>query len=80
MSAEAHSGDENAIHGKVVVMTGATSGIGQVAAEHLAKSGARIILWPAIRNGPRSRSIDCRRYRPAGITFLIMPISQAFPK
>lgn len=44
MSAEAHSGDENAIHGKVVVMTGATSGIGQVAAEHLAKSGARIIF------------------------------------
>ena len=30
--------------GKVVVITGATSGIGQVAAERLAKLGARIVL------------------------------------
>ncbi len=32
------------IHGKVVVITGATSGIGQVAAEKLAAMGARIVL------------------------------------
>ena len=32
-----------AIHGKVVVITGATSGIGQVAAERLAGKGARIV-------------------------------------
>jgi short-subunit dehydrogenase len=32
------------LHGKVVVITGATSGIGQVAAEALAKRGARIVL------------------------------------
>ena len=30
--------------GKVVVITGATSGIGQVAAERLAAPGARIVL------------------------------------
>ncbi len=32
------------MHGKVVVITGATAGIGQFAAEHLAKLGARIVL------------------------------------
>ena len=32
------------MHGKVVVITGATSGIGQVAAERLADMGARVVL------------------------------------
>ena len=32
-----------AMQGKVVVITGATSGIGQVAAEKLASQGARIV-------------------------------------
>lgn len=32
------------MHGKVVVITGATSGIGQVAAERLATMGARLVL------------------------------------
>jgi len=32
------------MHGKVIVITGATSGIGQVAAEQLAAMGARIVL------------------------------------
>jgi NAD(P)-dependent dehydrogenase (short-subunit alcohol dehydrogenase family) len=32
------------MHGKVVVMSGATSGIGGVAAERLAKAGARLVL------------------------------------
>jgi NAD(P)-dependent dehydrogenase (short-subunit alcohol dehydrogenase family) len=32
------------LEGKVVVITGATSGIGQVAAEHLAARGARMVL------------------------------------
>jgi NAD(P)-dependent dehydrogenase (short-subunit alcohol dehydrogenase family) len=35
---------ELTIHGKTVVMTGATSGIGRVAAEHLAILGARLVL------------------------------------
>src|SRR6516162_9951439 len=32
------------MQGKVVVITGATSGIGQVAAERLAEMGARLVL------------------------------------
>ncbi len=32
------------MHGKVIVITGATSGIGQVAAERLAAMGARLVL------------------------------------
>jgi NAD(P)-dependent dehydrogenase (short-subunit alcohol dehydrogenase family) len=35
---------EAAIHGKTVVITGATSGIGQIAAERLAHMGARLVL------------------------------------
>jgi NADPH:quinone reductase-like Zn-dependent oxidoreductase len=35
---------EPTIHGKAVVMTGATSGIGKVAAERLAGLGARLVL------------------------------------
>lgn len=35
---------EAAIHGKVVVITGATSGIGQIAAERLADMGARLVI------------------------------------
>lgn len=36
--------EEAAIHGKVVVITGATSGIGRIAATKLAAFGARIVL------------------------------------
>jgi NAD(P)-dependent dehydrogenase (short-subunit alcohol dehydrogenase family) len=36
--------EEAPIHGKVVVITGATSGIGQIAATRLAALGARIVL------------------------------------
>src|SRR5262249_31142668 len=36
--------EEAPIHGKVVVITGATSGIGQIAATKLAALGARIVL------------------------------------
>jgi NAD(P)-dependent dehydrogenase (short-subunit alcohol dehydrogenase family) len=35
---------EPAIQGKVVVITGATSGIGQIAAERLARLGARLVM------------------------------------
>lgn len=35
---------ENGIRGKVVVITGASSGIGEVAARHLAAEGARVAL------------------------------------
>jgi NAD(P)-dependent dehydrogenase (short-subunit alcohol dehydrogenase family) len=39
-----HRPEEAPIHGKVVVITGATSGIGQIAALKLAASGARIVM------------------------------------
>jgi NAD(P)-dependent dehydrogenase (short-subunit alcohol dehydrogenase family) len=42
------------MHGKVVVITGATSGIGRIAAESLAAQGARIIL--IARDRPRADS------------------------
>ena len=32
------------MHGKTVVITGGTSGIGEIAAQKLAKMGARIVL------------------------------------
>lgn len=38
------SGGEATIHGKTVVMTGATSGVGEVAAVRLARMGARLVL------------------------------------
>src|SRR6266849_6789264 len=38
------AGREKAMQGKVIVITGATSGIGQVASEKLAGMGARMVL------------------------------------
>src|SRR5260221_1808849 len=35
---------EVSIHGKVIVITGATSGIGRIAAEQLSGLGARIVI------------------------------------
>src|SRR5499427_2430270 len=46
------SPEEAPIHGKVVVITGATSGIGQIAATRLAALGARIVL--VARHGGRA--------------------------
>ena len=43
---------EAAIEGKVVVITGATSGIGQIAAEKLAVMGARLCSLHVIRSVP----------------------------
>jgi NAD(P)-dependent dehydrogenase (short-subunit alcohol dehydrogenase family) len=44
--------------GKVVVLTGGTSGIGQVAATELARQGARIILIARDRNRARQALAD----------------------
>lgn len=53
--------------GKVVVITGATSGIGQVAAERLAERGARIVL--VARDRVRAEATLARlRERAPGIT------------
>jgi NAD(P)-dependent dehydrogenase (short-subunit alcohol dehydrogenase family) len=46
------------MHGKVVVITGASSGIGRIAAEALAAQGARIVL--VARDGARAESVVAR--------------------
>src|SRR5258708_2713000 len=51
------------MHGRVVVITGATSGIGQVAAEKLAGMGARLVLVARDRNRGESA---LARLRDAG--------------
>ncbi len=54
------------MHGKVIVITGATSGIGQVAAERLAGMGARMVL--VARDKTRGESAMARlRKRAPGI-------------
>jgi NADP-dependent 3-hydroxy acid dehydrogenase YdfG len=40
------TGSNEVMNGKVVVIAGAISGIGQAAAEALAEKGARIVLEP----------------------------------
>jgi NAD(P)-dependent dehydrogenase (short-subunit alcohol dehydrogenase family) len=49
------------MHGKTVVVTGATSGIGQVAAETLAKAGARVVF--VARDAVKARSLLDRLIR-----------------
>ena len=44
------------IDGKVVVITGASSGLGEATARHLAALGARLVLG-------RGGSTGCRRWR-----------------
>ncbi len=54
------------MHGKVIVITGATSGIGQVAAERLGGMGARMVL--VARDKKRGESALARlRERAPGI-------------
>jgi NAD(P)-dependent dehydrogenase (short-subunit alcohol dehydrogenase family) len=49
------------MHGKTVVITGATSGIGQVAAETLARQGARVVF--VARDAARARAMLDRLIR-----------------
>jgi NAD(P)-dependent dehydrogenase (short-subunit alcohol dehydrogenase family) len=63
---------EAAIEGKVVVITGATSGIGQIAAEKLAVMGARLVL--VARNQKRAertlaRLLACRADVPHSVHY-----------
>src|SRR5579864_3582672 len=52
------------MRGKVVVITGATSGIGQVAAEKLAAMGARMVLVARDRNRREATLAQLRRVGP----------------
>src|SRR5271155_2446776 len=56
--------DDTPMRGKTVVMTGATSGIGEVAALHLAAQGARLVL--VARDPVRARQTLGRLAPPAG--------------
>src|SRR5260370_20875743 len=51
------------MRGKVVVMTGATSGIGQVAAERAGEMGGRVVL--VARDRERREAAVARRREPA---------------
>src|SRR5215471_21497484 len=51
--------------GKVVVMTGATSGIGQVAAEKLASMGARIVFVARDKSRGEDTLTRLRKQNPA---------------
>ncbi len=55
---------EAPIHGKVVVITGATSGIGQIAATRLATLGARIVLVARDRGRADLTLADLRKAGP----------------
>jgi len=53
------------MHGKVIVITGATSGIGQVAAERLAGMGARMVLVARDKTRGESAMARVRERAPA---------------
>jgi NAD(P)-dependent dehydrogenase (short-subunit alcohol dehydrogenase family) len=63
------------MRGKTVVITGGTSGIGEVAAEVLAKKGARIVLvrtgQDPRRRDPRATSQTARLVSPIRYILLI---------
>ena len=55
-----------AMQGKVIVITGGTSGIGQVAAEKLAGMGARIVLVARSQSRGEATLARLRELAPAG--------------
>jgi NAD(P)-dependent dehydrogenase (short-subunit alcohol dehydrogenase family) len=68
------------MRGKTVVITGATSGIGEVAALALAKMGARIIAVGRSKARGDATLARLRSSAPALPTLCISPISRACRK
>jgi NAD(P)-dependent dehydrogenase (short-subunit alcohol dehydrogenase family) len=66
--------------GKTVVITGGTSGIGEVAAQALAQMGARIVLVARNKSRADATLVRLRRSGPVSPTPYILPISHAWPK
>ena len=66
--------------GKTVVITGATSGIGEIAALTLARMGARIVLVARHKSRGTRPSRGFVAARRASRTPYILPISHAWPK
>ena len=68
------------MRGKIVVITGATSGIGVIAAERLAGMGARIVLVARDRSRGRRCWLDSRASMPVHRTPYTMQICRAWLK
>ncbi len=66
------------MRGKTVVITGATSGIGQVAAEQLAAMGARLVLVARDQTRGEAALTACAILSPASTTPFTMPTSHAW--
>ena len=68
------------MRGKTVVITGGTSGIGEVAAVTLARMGARIVLIARDKTRADATLARVRDNPPVSLTLYILPISYAWPK
>ena len=68
------------MRGKTVVITGGTSGIGEVAAVALAKMGARIVLVARDRSRGDATLARLREVAPNVAHSIILPISCACPR
>ena len=66
--------------GKTVVITGGTSGIGEVAAEALAQMGARIILVARNKSRADATLARLREVAPMSATPYILPIWHSWPR
>ena len=65
------------MRGKTVVITGGTSGIGEVAAVTLARMGARVVLIARDKSRADATLARLREYTPVSHTPHILPIFYA---
>ena len=66
--------------GKTVVITGGTSGIGEIAAERLAQMGARIVLIARSKSRGKVALARLHKKDQTSPTRFITPIWRAFPR